>query len=77
MKEHHASQVSAEGKVWFMNDFGTVRVGNPGAEYNLVSESELGEKIFASPALSEGQVFIRGDKTLLCLGQRQIPQAAP
>lgn len=77
MKEHHASQVSAEGKVWFMNDFGTVRVVNPGAEYNLVSESELGEKIFASPALSEGQVFIRGDKTLLCLGQRQIPQAAP
>ena len=76
MKEHHASLVSAEGKVWFMNDFGTMRVIKPGASYNLLGESELEEKIFASPALSEGQIFIRGEKTLLCLGQRQSRPAA-
>lgn len=77
LKEHHASLVSAEGKVWFMNDFGTLRVIKPGAAYDLAAESEIEEKIFASPALSEGQIFIRGEKTLLCLGQRQSPPAAP
>ncbi|MFM2176767.1 MAG: hypothetical protein RL015_865 [Verrucomicrobiota bacterium] len=77
VKEHHASLVSAEGKVWFMNDFGTLRVIKPGATLNLVAESELEEKIFASPALSEGQIFIRGEKTLSCIGKRQAPPAAP
>jgi hypothetical protein len=49
----------------------------PGATLNLVAESELEEKIFASPALSEGQIFIRGEKTLSCIGKRQAPPAAP
>lgn len=76
MKEHHASLASAEGNVYFINDFGTLRVVHPDETYQLVSESELGEKVFASPALSEGQIFIRGEKTLFCLGTRKVEQAA-
>ena len=37
----------------------------------LVAESELGEKVFASPAMSEGQMFVRGEKTMTCLGERK------
>lgn len=70
MKEHHASLVSAEGRVYFVNDFGTLRAVKPGAKYDLMAESELEEKVFASPALSEGQMFIRGDRSLICLGKR-------
>jgi outer membrane protein assembly factor BamB len=75
VKEHHASLVSAEGQVFFINDFGTLRVIKPGKDYQLTAESELGEKVFASPALSEGQIFIRTEKSLLCLGKR-LPQTA-
>ncbi|MEQ1752235.1 MAG: PQQ-binding-like beta-propeller repeat protein [Prosthecobacter sp.] len=75
MKEHHASLVSAEGKAFFINDFGTMRVVKPGLKYDLRAESELGEKVFASPAMSEGQIFIRGEKSLICLGKR-LPQTA-
>lgn len=75
-KEHHASLVSAEGKVWFINDFGTLRVVKPGKRYDVIAETELQEKVFASPALSEGQVFIRGEKTLICLGKRAAKTAA-
>lgn len=75
LKEHHASLVSAEGKVLFINDFGTLRVVKPGKKYTLVAESELEEKVYASPALSEGQIFIRGSKSLFCLGKR-TPQTA-
>lgn len=76
MKEHHASLVSAEGRVYFINDFGTLRTVKPGREYKLLAEAELGEKVFASPALSEGQIFIRGEKSLFCLGRRQVKTAA-
>ena len=70
LREHHASLVSAEGRVYFVNDFGTMRVVKPGATYDLQAESEVGGKVFASPALSDGQIFIRGDKTLTCIGKR-------
>ncbi len=77
MREHHASLVSAQGQVYFINDFGTLRVVKPGQSYQLVAESELGERVFASPALSEGQILVRGSKSLFCLGQRQAPPTAP
>ncbi len=76
MKEHHASLVSAEGRVYFINDFGTLRTVKPGREYRILAETELGEKVFASPALSDGQIFIRGEKNLICLGRRQVKTAA-
>jgi outer membrane protein assembly factor BamB len=70
LREHHASLVSAEGRVYFVNDLGAMRVVKPDAAYDLQAESEVGEKVFASPALSDGQIFIRGDKTLTCIGKR-------
>jgi outer membrane protein assembly factor BamB len=72
MREHHASLVSAEGRVLFINDFGTARWIKPGTKYELLAESELGEKVFASPALSDGQIIVRGDKTLRCYGKRAV-----
>ena len=33
---------------------------------------ELGEPCYASPAISNGQVFIRGFKHLFCFGRQQI-----
>ncbi|HCN28768.1 MAG TPA: serine/threonine protein kinase [Verrucomicrobiales bacterium] len=76
MREHHASLVSAEGRVYFLNDFGTLRAVRPGKSYELLAESEAGEKVMASPALSEGQIFIRGEKNLICLGKRRQSAAA-
>jgi len=66
--EHHASLVSAEGLVYFLNDNGVMNVIRPGAEFVLVARSEIGEKTFPSPAISQGQIFIRGDKSLFCIG---------
>ncbi len=76
LREHHPSQASAEGLVYFINDFGTLRTVKPGKSYQALAESELGEKVFASPALSEGQIFIRGDKSLICLGKRSAKTAS-
>jgi outer membrane protein assembly factor BamB len=67
--EHHASLVSANGLVYFLNDNGVMNIVRPGEKFDLVAKNELGERAFASPALSEGQIFIRGEKTLFCIGQ--------
>jgi len=67
---HHASPVSANGLVYFLSDNGTCNVFRPGPEMNLVATNELGESTYASPAISEGEIFIRGDKSLFCIGKR-------
>ena len=70
MREHHASLTSAGGVVYFVNDAGILRAVRPGGAYENLAESALGERVFASPALSEGQIFIRTDKAVICLGKR-------
>ena len=66
--EQHASLVSANGLVYFLNDNGITHVVRPGAKYELVERNELGERTFASPALSNGQLFVRSEKSLVCIG---------
>jgi outer membrane protein assembly factor BamB len=66
--EHHASLVSANGQVYFLNDNGVMNVVKPGPEFVRVAQNEIGEKTFASPAISQGQIFLRGDKHLFCIG---------
>jgi hypothetical protein len=67
---HHASPVSAGGLVYFLNDDGVMHVVRAGPTYELVARNELGEKTYASPALSEGQIFLRSFQHLFCVGQR-------
>lgn len=68
--EHHASLVSANGLVYFLNDDGVMNLVKPGPEFQLIARNELGEKCFASPAISEGQIILRGERSLFCVGRR-------
>jgi len=65
---HHASPVLLEGLVFFINDDGQVNVIRPGKRLERVAQYELGEPCYASPAISAGQVFLRGFTHLFCLG---------
>lgn len=69
--EHHASLVSANGLVYFLSDNGVATVVKPGPTFEAVARNEIGEKCFASPALSQGQVFLRSDQHLWCLEGRR------
>ena len=64
----HASPVSVGGLVYFLNDKGVTRVIKPGDKYELVASNDLGERCFASPAVSRGQIFLRGATNLYCIG---------
>lgn len=64
----HASLVSAEGRVYFLNDKGVMNVIEPGPQFRRVAQNDVGEKCFASPAISHGQLFLRGAEHLFCIG---------
>lgn len=66
---HHASPVTAKGLIYFLNDDGVMHVVKAGPTYELVARNELGEKTYASPALSGGQLFLRSFKNLYCIGK--------
>jgi outer membrane protein assembly factor BamB len=66
---HHASPVTANGLVFFLNDDGVMHIVRAGDNYELVARNELGEKTYASPALSDGQMFLRSFKHLYCIGK--------
>jgi len=67
---HHASPVLVGGLVFFINDNGEVNAIKPGRQFERVARYELGESCYASPAISDGQVFLRGFKHLFCIGRK-------
>lgn len=65
---YSASLVSAGGLVYFLADDGICKVVKPGPTLDLVAENGLGEACYASPAISRGQIFVRGENHLFALG---------
>jgi outer membrane protein assembly factor BamB len=66
---HHASPVMVEGLVFLISDAGVINVIKPGPKFERVAKHELGESCYASPAISDGQVFVRGFEHLFCFGK--------
>ena len=65
-----ASPVAADGRIYFVGDNGETTVIEAGPEFKVLAKNPLGEKVQASPAVSQGQVFIRTEKNLFCIGSR-------
>jgi len=46
-----------------------MNVVRPSREFTPIAKNDLGERTFASPAISRCQLFIRSDNHLFCIGQ--------
>lgn len=68
---HHASGVAADGRVYFTSDDGDTYVMKASDEYDPLAKNPLGERVFASPAFSDGEIFIRGAKHLWCISEKK------
>jgi outer membrane protein assembly factor BamB len=64
---HSASLVTTGGLVYFLADNGVMRVVRPGPEFELVAENSVGEDCYASPAISNGRLFLRSRTKLYCI----------
>lgn len=65
---HSSSLVAANGNIYFLDDAGTTHVIAADKEFQIVAQNPLGEEAYSSPAISDGQIFIRGAKHLVCVG---------
>ena len=58
-QRHRASPVYAAGHVYLTARDGRVTVVKAGTEFKIVAENELGDAITASPAISNGTIYLR------------------
>jgi len=68
-RRYSASLVSAGGLAYFLSDDGLCNVIKPGKEFTEVAKNELGEATYASPAISHGKIYMRGEKHLYAIGK--------
>lgn len=62
--------LSADGKCYAVNQGGDAFVFRASPKFELLATNPMGEKVIGSIAVSDGQLFIRGYKTLFCIGKR-------
>ena len=66
---HSAPTAAANGLAYFISDNGITTVIRPDQTFDVVAKNPLGQKISASPALSQGQIFLRTHKALFAIGK--------
>ena len=65
---YSASPLLVEGRIYATNEAGTTTVARVEPRFEILSENELDGYTLASIAVSQGQLFIRNDKHLFCIG---------
>ena len=50
-----------------------VAVVRAGKDWELLASNDLGEPLFATPALSEGRIYVRGQKSLFSFAAKSSP----
>ena len=64
-----ASPVAFDGKLLLTSEDGDTFVLRAGPKHEVIRTNSVGEPVYASPAISDGQIFIRGEKNLYCIGK--------
>ena len=72
-----ASPVAADGKVYFLSENGETIVMQAGRTPTVLARNTLGERTIASPAISNGRIFIRTDDHIWAIGASGSGQTSP
>ena len=65
--QYKASPLAAEGRIYFLNTDGLCTVVAATTRFDKLAENRLDDVTLASPAVSDGNLLIRGRKYLYCL----------
>jgi hypothetical protein len=66
-QHHRPSPVYADGHVYFLADNGEMFVLKAGRKFELVGRNSIGEECYASPAISNGRLYIRTTGNIYCI----------
>jgi outer membrane protein assembly factor BamB len=63
---YYASPVTGDGKAYFASELGVLSVVSAGAEWKVLTKQDFREKIYATPVIDNGRLYVRTDKALYC-----------
>jgi outer membrane protein assembly factor BamB len=63
-----ASPVAADGRIYLSNEDGEMLVVAAGRAFRLISTNTMGELLMATPALSDGVMYVRSSSSLFAIG---------
>ena len=64
-----ASPTAGDGRIYIQTEGGECYVIKPGPDFEILAVNKLDETFCASPAISEGRIFLRGRKHLYCIAK--------
>jgi len=69
LDRYRASPVYADGKIYCTARDGTISVVKAGPKFQLLALNKLPDQLAASPAISNGRIYLRGFEALYAIGQ--------
>ena len=66
-----ASPVAADGKIYLSNEDGEIVVVTAGQKFSHIATNTMGELLMATPALSEGVMYVRSAGSLFAVGRKK------
>ena len=66
-----ASPVAGDGRVYVASEAGVVSVLRAGKDWAVLAGNDLGDQLFATPAISDGRIYVRTRSRLYCFGQSE------
>jgi outer membrane protein assembly factor BamB len=66
-----ASPVAADGKIYLSNEDGEMLVIGAGRKFSHIGTNSMGELIMATPALSDGVLYVRTAQSLIAVGRKK------
>src|SRR5215203_5017509 len=66
-----ASPVAADGKIYISNEDGEILVIAAGEKFSHIGTNSMGELLMATPAMSEGVMYVRSAASLFAVGHKK------
>jgi outer membrane protein assembly factor BamB len=64
-----SSPLAADGHIYFLGHDGQCTVVDASREFHVVAQNSLNDEFTASPAVSNGRIYLRGKKSLYAIGK--------
>jgi outer membrane protein assembly factor BamB len=68
-KSFVASPVASDGRIFVIDEEGTVYILNDGDEFKVIYQIALGDKSLTAPSITDGMIYFRTQKYLWCIGK--------
>jgi outer membrane protein assembly factor BamB len=66
-----ASPIASDGKLYLSNEDGEMLVIAAGQKFSHVATNSMGEMLMATPALSDGVMYVRSSRSLFAIGRKK------